>query len=231
MGRATAVRGVKLPPSAVCHHGAMGQSEQEPPPPSDPRLPPGQRLQRGWPVLHYGPVPRFKPLTWDFQVFGATASAEKHSWDHEGFHRLPRTTIRADFHCVTRFSMLDSEWSGVAASTVLELVPPAPGVSHVMVWAEYGYSANLPLAVFADPRTVFATHHDGEPLTVEHGFPVRLIVPQLYAWKGPKWVRAVEYMRADRRGFWEERGYHNRADPWTEQRYSYQEEPQDGPLR
>lgn len=209
----------------------MGQSEQEPPQQSDPRLPPGQRLQRGWPVLHYGPVPRFKPLTWDFQVFGATASAEKHSWDHEGFHALPRVTVRADLHCVTRFSMLDSEWSGVAAATILELVPPAPEVTHVMVWAEYGYSSNLRLAEFADPRTVFATHRNGEPLTVEHGFPVRLVVPQLYAWKGPKWVRAVEYMRADRRGFWEERGYHNRADPWSEQRYSYQEEPGDGPMR
>lgn len=100
-----------------------------------------------------------------------------------------------------------------------------------MVWAEYGYSANLRLADFADPRTIFATHRNGEPLTAEHGFPVRLIVPGLYAWKGPKWVRAVEYMRADRRGFWEERGYHNLADPWREQRYSHQEEPGDGPLR
>ncbi|GAA1251678.1 sulfite oxidase-like oxidoreductase [Kitasatospora nipponensis] len=209
----------------------MGQSEQERTPPADPRLPPGQRLQRGWPVLHYGPVPRFKPLTWDFQVFGATASAEKQSWDHAGLHALPRTTVQADLHCVTRFSMLDSEWSGVSGATVLDLVPPAPEVSHVMVWAEYGYSANLRLADFADPRTLFATHRNGEPLTLEHGFPLRLVVPQLYAWKGPKWVRAVEYMRADRRGFWEERGYHNRADPWSEQRYSYQEEPGDGPLR
>ncbi|WP_327069574.1 sulfite oxidase-like oxidoreductase [Kitasatospora sp. NBC_01250] len=219
----------------------MGQPEQERSPSErspherspqvDPRLPPGQRVQRGWPVLHYGPVPRFKPSSWDFQVFGATASAEKSRWDHEGFHRLPRSTVRADFHCVTRFSMLGSEWSGVAAATVLDLAPPAPDVTHVMVWAEYGYSANLPLERFADPGTLFATHHDGEPLTVEHGFPVRLIVPGLYAWKGPKWVRAVEYMRADRRGFWEERGYHNRADPWREQRYSYQEEPGDGPLR
>ncbi|MFB7663475.1 sulfite oxidase-like oxidoreductase [Kitasatospora sp. NPDC056138] len=209
----------------------MGQYEQEPIQPSDPRLPPGQRLQRGWPVLHYGPVPRFKPLTWDFQVFGATASAEKHSWDFAGFHALPRTTVHGDFHCVTRFSMLGNEWSGVAAATVLDLVPPAPDVTHVMVWAEYGYSSNLRLADFADPRTVFATHRNGEPLTVEHGFPVRLVVPHLYAWKGPKWVRAVEYMRADRRGFWEERGYHNLADPWAEKRYSYQEEPGDGPLR
>lgn len=209
----------------------MGQSEQEQLQPSDPRLPPGQRLQRGWPVLHYGPVPRFKPLTWDFQVFGATASAEKHSWDFDGFHALPTVTARGDFHCVTRFSMLGSEWSGVAARTILELVPPADHVTHVMVWAEYGYSSNLSLADFAAAGSVFATHRNGEPLTVEHGFPVRLVVPHLYAWKGPKWVRAVEYMRADRRGFWEERGYHNRADPWAEQRYSYQEEPGDGPLR
>ncbi|BFV59748.1 sulfite oxidase-like oxidoreductase [Kitasatospora sp. CMC57] len=209
----------------------MGQSEREELQPPDPRLPPGQRLQRGWPVLHYGPVPRFKPLTWDFQVFGATASAEKHRWDFEGFHALPRVTVRGDFHCVTRFSMLDNEWSGIAAATVLERVPPADHVTHVMVWAEYGYSANLTLAEFAAPSTVFATHHDGRPLTVEHGFPVRLVVPDRYAWKGPKWVRAVEYMRADRRGFWEERGYHNLADPWAEQRYSYQEEPGDGPLR
>ncbi|KDN86368.1 oxidoreductase [Kitasatospora cheerisanensis KCTC 2395] len=164
-------------------------------------------------------------------MFGATADAEKTSWDFAAFHALPKATVRADFHCVTKFSMLGNEWCGVAARTVLDLAPPDPGVTHVMVWAEYGYSANLRLDDFADPSTVFATHHDGQPLTLEHGFPVRLVVPHLYAWKGPKWVRAVEYMRADRRGFWEERGYHNRADPWQEQRYSYQEQEGDGPLR
>jgi len=192
-------------------------------------LPPGQRTQRGWPVLHYGPVPRFKPQTWDFQVFGATEGGQKYSWDHERFMTLPRTEVTADFHCVTRFSMLGNRWGGVSARTVLELAPPAPGTTHVMVWAEYGYSANLRLAEFAGPETVFATDRDGEALTVEHGFPVRLIVPGLYAWKGPKWVRAVEYMTADRRGFWEERGYHNLGDPWAEQRFSYQEEQGDGP--
>ncbi|QMU68543.1 sulfite oxidase-like oxidoreductase [Streptacidiphilus sp. P02-A3a] len=192
-------------------------------------LPPGQREQRGWPVLHYGPVPRFKPRTWDFQVFGATGDGAKTSWDHERFMALPRVAVTADFHCVTRFSMLGSRWGGVAARTVLDLVPPAPGTTHVMVWAEYGYSANLRMADFAAPETVFATHRNGEALTVEHGFPVRLVVPGLYAWKGPKWVRAVEYMTADRRGFWEERGYHNLGDPWAEQRFSYQEEPGEGP--
>lgn len=207
----------------------MGLYEPEQPERSGPRLPPGQRLQRGWPVTHYGPVPRFKPQSWDLQVYGATASGEKTVWDFEAFHALPRVTVRADLHCVTRFSILDNEWGGVAAKTVLDLAPPAADVTHVMVWAEYGYSANLRLADFADPQTLFATDRNGEPLTAEHGFPVRLIVPHLYAWKGPKWVRAVEYLREDRRGFWEERGYHNIADPWSEQRYSYQEEPGDGP--
>jgi DMSO/TMAO reductase YedYZ molybdopterin-dependent catalytic subunit len=196
---------------------------------ADPRLPPGQRLQRGWPVLHYGPVPRFKPDTWDFRVFGATASGDKHAWNHEEFSALPRTTVVADFHCVTKFSMLNNEWGGVSAETILELAPPAPEVTHVMVWAEYGFSSNLRIMDFATERTIFATHHDGEPLTAEHGFPVRLIVPQLYAWKGPKWVRGIEYMVADKRGFWEERGYHNIGDPWQEQRYSYQEREGEGP--
>jgi len=213
----------------------MGQTENEQAraqaegPDGPDGLPPGQRLQRGWPVLHYGPVPRFKPRTWDFQVFGATEGAARHSWDHQRFMSLPRVDVTADLHCVTRFSMLGSRWGGVSARTVLELAPPAPGTTHVMVWAEYGYSANLRIADFASPDTVFATHRNGEALTVEHGFPVRLVVPGLYAWKGPKWVRAVEYMTADRRGFWEERGYHNLGDPWAEQRYSYQEEPGDGP--
>ena len=195
-------------------------------------LPPGQRPQRGWPVLHYGPVPRFRPERWEFQVFGATADGDKHCWDHDAFSALPHGYAhwpREDLHCVTKFSMLGVEWSGVPATTILALAPPAPEVTHVMVWAEYGYSANLRIADFADDKTIFATHCSGEPLTAEHGFPVRLIVPHLYAWKGPKWVRGVEYMIADRRGFWEERGYHNVADPWREQRFSYQEEPGEGP--
>lgn len=194
-----------------------------------PRLPPGQRLQRGWPVTHYGPVPRFRPERWEFRVFGATADGGTFSWNHEAFSALPHETVVGDLHCVARFSMLDVEWGGVPARTILEKVPPARQVTHVMVWAEYGYSANLRLSDFAAEHTLFATHRAGEPLTAEHGFPVRLVVPHLYAWKGPKWVRGVEYMTADRRGFWEERGYHNIGDPWHEQRYSYQEEPGDGP--
>lgn len=193
-------------------------------------LPPGQRLQRGWPVTHYGPVPKFRPERWEFRIFGALADpAGRDRWNHEEFSALPYTTVTADLHCVTKFSMADAEWGGVAARTLLDLAPPAPAVTHVMAWAEYGYSANMRLSDFASERTILATHKDGELLTAEHGFPVRLIVPHLYGWKGPKWLRGIEYMTTDRRGFWEERGYHNLGDPWREQRYSYQEEPGEGP--
>ncbi|MER7761211.1 sulfite oxidase-like oxidoreductase [Streptomyces sp. NPDC097619] len=208
----------------------MGQPESRESPGVDQlELPPGQRLQRGWPVTHYGPVPKFKPDRWEFRVFGATADGEKHCWNHEEFGALPFSTVVADLHCVTKFSMIGAEWGGVSARTLLELAPPAADATHVMVWAEYGFSSNMRLSDFAAERTVFATHQGGEPLTAEHGFPLRLVVPHLYAWKGPKWVRGVEYMTADRRGFWEERGYHNIGDPWREQRFSYQEVPGDGP--
>lgn len=192
------------------------------------RLPPGQYIPRGWPVLHYGPVPKFDAATWDLRVFGATAG-EHVRWTWPDVEALPTTQQQTDFHCVTKFSLLDSTWTGVPTSVLLEAVPPRADVTHVLVWADYGYSANLPLADFADPAAMFVTHRGGDRITAEHGFPLRLIVPHLYAWKGPKWVRGVEFLTADRRGFWEQRGYHNRADPWREQRYSYQEEPGDGP--
>ena len=194
---------------------------------ADTRLPPGQYIPRGWPVLHYGPIPKFVPDKWDFRVFGSTEAETTLTWPE--FERLPRTDVHADFHCVTKFSVLDNDWRGVATSTILALAPPSPEATHVMVWADYGYGANMRLADFADANALFASHRNGEPLTAEHGFPLRLIVPHLYAWKGPKWVRGVEYLVRDRRGFWEERGYHNVADPWLEQRYSYQELPGEGP--
>ncbi|NJP43210.1 molybdopterin-dependent oxidoreductase [Actinacidiphila epipremni] len=187
-------------------------------------LPPGQRKAHGWPVSHYGPVPRFRPERWNLKVFGATASGTEHVWSFEEFAALPRTTVVADLHCASGTSTTGHEWFGLPATALLELAPPAPQATHVMAWAEYGYNANLRLADFASPRTLLATHHGGQHLTAEHGFPVRLVVPHLYSWKGPKWLRAIEYMTADRRGFWEERGHHNIADPWKEQRYSYQEE-------
>ena len=195
------------------------------PRPGDERLPPGQRPQEShWPVLHYGPVPRFRPERWDLQVYGATADGGKHGWDYAEFHTLPTADVTADMHCVTKFSLLENHWSGVLARTVAELAPPAPEATHAMLWAEYGYSANLRIEDLLADTTLLATHRGGVELTPEHGFPLRLVVPHLYAWKGPKWVRAIEYLTEDRRGFWEERGYHNVGDPWQEQRYSYQED-------
>jgi DMSO/TMAO reductase YedYZ molybdopterin-dependent catalytic subunit len=192
-------------------------------------LPPGQDVARGWPVLHYGPVPRFRRDEWDLRVHGATASGAEARWAYDDLAALPRTTVTADLHCVTRFSVPGNRWSGIPVRALLEAAPPDPGVTHVMVWADYGYGANLRLADLAAPEVLLAEARDGDALTPEHGFPLRLVVPHRYAWKGPKWVRAVEYLVADRRGFWEERGYHNVGDPWREQRYTYQEDDGDGP--
>ncbi len=186
-------------------------------------LPPGQRLAKDFPVLHYGPVPRFKPDSWRLVVNGATSDGKERHLDVEEFTALPRTTVHADMHCVTRWTVLDNVWEGVAARVFMDVVPPADDVTHVMAWAEYGYSANMRIDDFVSPRTLLATHRGGEPLTPEHGYPLRLVVPHLYAWKGPKWLRGIEYLSQERRGFWEERGYHTVADPWREERYSYQE--------
>jgi DMSO/TMAO reductase YedYZ molybdopterin-dependent catalytic subunit len=174
-------------------------------------------------------VPAFKPETWDLRVLGATDSGREHRWDWAQLQRLPRTTVVADFHCVTKFTIQDVAWDGIAAAEMLRAVPPAAAVTHVMVWADYGYSANIRITDFAADDTVLATSRNGAELEPEHGHPLRLVVPSLYAWKSVKWVRAIEYLTTDRRGFWEERGYHNVADPWREQRYSYQETPGQGP--
>ncbi|GAA3011099.1 molybdopterin-dependent oxidoreductase [Streptosporangium longisporum] len=202
---------------------------EQPEPPEEPRLPPGQYVPRGRPVMHYGRVPTFRPETWRLHVMGATATGEQHGFSWPEFSGLPRTTVLADFHCVTKFSIMGNEWSGVSTATLMELVPPAPGVRHVMIWGEYGYSANVRLGDFTHAQTMFALELDEKPISPERGFPVRMVVPHLYAWKSVKWVRAVEYLLEDKRGFWEERGYHNIADPWREQRYSYQEEAGEGP--
>lgn len=193
------------------------------------RLPPGQYLPRGWPVLHYGRVPRIDLDTWDFRVFGATRGGGTTTLSHGEFMDLPQSDVDADFHCVTKFSLLDNVWQGVLAAQIAQICPPDEAVTHVMLWAEFGYSANVRLEDFLAPDAVFAHSRNGAPLTAEHGWPLRFVCPHLYAWKSAKWVRAVEYMVGDRRGFWEDRGYHNRGEVWSEQRYSYQEAPGDGP--
>lgn len=196
---------------------------------SQPHLPPGQYVPRTLPVLHYGPVPAFHPESWDLRIFGATESGAQARLRWDDVAALPVSEVVADFHCVTKFTMPAIRWTGVPAMDLISQFPPAPAVTHVMIWADFGYSANVRIGDFAADTTMLATHCDGERLAAEHGFPLRLVVSHLYGWKSVKWIRAIEYLTADRRGFWEERGYHNVADPWREQRYSYQELDGEGP--
>ncbi|MFZ5477003.1 MAG: sulfite oxidase-like oxidoreductase [Myxococcota bacterium] len=187
------------------------------------RLPPGQKLVKGWPVLHEGEIPAFDPAAWRLRVWGEVARPLELTW--EEFGALPRIETVQDFHCVTTWSRYDNRWGGVSVAEVLARCEPLPAAKFVSLhcYDALGYDTNLALEDFARPENLFATHHDGEPLTPEHGGPVRFVVHHLYAWKSAKWVCGVELRALDKRGFWEERGYHNHADPWLDERYSYQE--------
>jgi len=191
---------------------------------AEPRaVPPGQRLSVELRPVHYGRVPKIDLATWSLRIGGDTLDGEALSLTWSDFASLPQTVVIADHHCVARPTTQDLEWSGVAARTILELMPPADDIEHVLVSAARGYSANIRLEDLSSSRALFATHLGGEPLTPEHGWPVRLVLPHLYGWKGPKWVGAVDYQRYLQRGFWEQRGYHLTGDVWREERYSYQE--------
>jgi DMSO/TMAO reductase YedYZ molybdopterin-dependent catalytic subunit len=181
------------------------------------RLPPGQSLTLKWPVLHYGSVPRFDPARWDFRIRGLVEQPVRLTWDE--FNRLPTVKTHSDFHCVTRWSRFDNDWQGVAFQEVLKLVKLKPEAKYVLVHAEQGFTANVPLADLDRDDVLFATHHDGEPLSADHGYPLRLIVPHLYAWKSVKWVRGLEFTGSDVPGFWEQNGYHMYGDPFREQRF------------
>jgi DMSO/TMAO reductase YedYZ molybdopterin-dependent catalytic subunit len=182
------------------------------------RLPPGQSLTLKWPVLHEGDVPIFDPQTWDFCIGGLIEKPLRFSYAE--FMALPKVEVNADFHCVTRWSKFDNCWEGVAFKKVVKPVLPRPEAHYVMVQGENGYTANAPLNDLMRPEVVLAFKHNGENLTPEHGWPLRLIVPHLYAWKSVKWVRGLEFMERDRPGFWEQNGYHIYGDPWKEQRFS-----------
>jgi DMSO/TMAO reductase YedYZ molybdopterin-dependent catalytic subunit len=181
-------------------------------------LPPGQSLTLKWPVLHYGTVPSFDPAKWDFRIYGQVDSALTLNWRE--FSAMPRIRRTSDFHCVTRWSRFDNRWEGVAFRELLARVRPRPEAAYVLIHAEQGFTANVPLADLDREEVLLATHHDGEPLSAEHGYPLRLIVPHLYAWKSVKWVRGLEFLDHDEPGFWEQNGYHMYGDPWKEQRFS-----------
>jgi DMSO/TMAO reductase YedYZ molybdopterin-dependent catalytic subunit len=182
------------------------------------RLPPGQSLTLKWPVLHAGDVPRFDPDTWDFRIAGLVERPVRLSWAE--FSHLPMIEVTADMHCVTRWSRFDVRWEGVPFSAVAKIAKAKAEANYVMVEAEYGYSSNVPLVDLMRPTTVFVLKHAGEPLPADHGYPVRLVVPHLYAWKSVKWVRGLEFMKDDAPGFWERNGYHIYGDPFQEQRFS-----------
>ena len=193
----------------------------EPPEHAAERVPPGQRVVRGWPVLHEGRIPRFDESSWSFAVGGACANASTSSYSElQGLGPLEMTS---DFHCVTGWSKLDNHWRGVQTKELLARAIPDADATHVLVHAEQGYTANVPLDVLQEDESMLSWGHNGKQLAPKHGWPLRLVVPRLYGWKSVKWVRRFELLTADQRGFWEVRGYHNRADPWLEERYSYQE--------
>jgi len=187
------------------------------PPEKAARVPPGQYLTEKWPVLHYGSVPRFDPKTWDFRVFGKVLNEFKLKW--EEFSALPMTTVVADMHCVTTWSRLDQRWEGVPFSKIVELAKPLPDAKFVIAHSEHGFSANIPIEFCLRDDCLIALRANGEPLSAEHGQPARLVVPRLYAWKSAKWLRGIEFTGTDKPGFWERNGYHNRGDPWKEERY------------
>jgi DMSO/TMAO reductase YedYZ molybdopterin-dependent catalytic subunit len=191
----------------------------------DARLPPGQFLTTNFPVLSYGPTPRFDPAKWDFKLIGLIEPQLRFTW--EEFRGLPRTTQIADFHCVTTWSRFDNRWEGVRVRDLMAMVKLDPQARYVFIRCDGGYSTNLPLEEFLDDDVMLAWGHDGRDLARDHGFPLRLVVPKLYGWKSAKWIRSIEFALSDQRGFWEVRGYHNHADPWTEERYSFQEEAED----
>lgn len=171
---------------------------------------------RRWPVLHQGDVPSFDPETWDLRVLGRVSRPLTLTWGE--FQQLPHTIMDGDLHCVTRWSKLDNTWAGVCLQTVLERAGVEPEAAFVLFHCDGGYTANLALAGNGD-RVLLATDHGGEPLSPEHGFPLRVVAPDRYAWKSAKWLRQIEVRADDEPGFWERYGYHNEADVWREDRF------------
>ena len=183
------------------------------------RLPPGQYLTEKWPVLHAGSVPDTDLATWDFKVWGEVANPISLTW--EQFDALPKSENVQDIHCVTRWSRFDTRFRGVHWRDLAEVVQPKPDARFVVAHAEHGFTSNVPLEFLEDDLALLATEADGEALTPDHGWPLRLVIPGKYFWKSAKWLRGIELRSTDQPGFWERYGYHNDADPWREERYGF----------
>jgi len=182
------------------------------------RVPPGQYVTEKFPVLHYGSVPRTDLARWDLRVHGLVDNPFTLTWAE--FQQLPRKTVHTDIHCVTRWSKLDTDFSGVPIQHVLHLAQLRSAAAFVVAHSEQGYTTNLPLAVLDDDDVLLADTFAGRPLEPEHGWPLRLFVPKRYFWKSAKWLRGLEFLDHDQLGFWERYGYHNDADPWREERFA-----------
>jgi DMSO/TMAO reductase YedYZ molybdopterin-dependent catalytic subunit len=180
------------------------------------RVPPGQYATNGFPVLTAGPTPKVALDQWSFTIRGAVDQPVTWSWDD--LRGLPSETFTVDIHCVTKWSKLDTTWTGISLDTLLAAVRTEAG--HVLAFSEGGYTTNMPLADLTGGQAWLVHEYDGKPLAPEHGGPVRLLVPHLYLWKSAKWVQGIELRHLDRPGFWEHYGYHNYGDPWREQRYA-----------
>ncbi len=182
------------------------------------RIPPGQRATEKWPVLQHGRVPTIDVAAWRFNISGLVEKERLLTYDE--FKSLPQVQVFSDIHCVTGWSKLNNLWEGVNTSTLNDIIKIKPEAKFVIVHGAGGFTTNLSLGDFFQPDVLFALKHDGKLLTPEHGYPVRLVVPRLYFWKSAKWVTGIRFVGKDERGFWESAGYHNRGDPWTEQRYT-----------
>ncbi len=191
-----------------------------PEPAEDDRVPPGQFLTAKFPVLHYGSVPSYANLDdWDLRVFGLVEETGRFSWNQ--LLDLPHKTLMCDIHCVTRWSKLDTTWTGVPWREFVKVVKPKPEATHVMAHCEYGFTTNISLDVLDDDDTLLAFLYEGKPLEPDHGFPLRLLVPKRYLWKSAKWLRGIEFMAGDRPGFWERNGYHMEGDYRKEERFGW----------
>ncbi|MFT3938416.1 sulfite oxidase-like oxidoreductase [Rhodopseudomonas sp.] len=186
--------------------------------PDEQRLPPGQHLVKDWPVLDLGLTPQIGRDCWRLDVYGAVAQPV--FWDWAQFMAQPQADIVSDIHCVTTWSRYDNRWQGLATRTLLDACQPTDAARYVVLHGYDGYTTNLSIEDFAAADAMIAHSWSGAPLDQEHGGPVRLVVPHLYFWKSAKWLQAIEFRDDDAPGYWEVRGYHNRGDPWQEQRYS-----------
>jgi DMSO/TMAO reductase YedYZ molybdopterin-dependent catalytic subunit len=199
----------------------FGERKASPAPPTGmapERIPPGQVVTAKFPVLHYGSVPATNLATWDLRIFGLVEEPLRYTYDE--MLAMPRTRMVVDIHCVTGWSKLDTVWEGVRFRDLMSHVRRRPEAEFIMVHGEAGFTTNLPFYVLMDDDVMLAYRFASEPLSPEHGGPLRLVVPKKYFWKSAKWVRGLEFMAHDKLGFWERNGYNNGADPWKEERYA-----------